>query len=124
MVCAWISPIPTHMDTEMGERLECVGELGNSQDVYAVAMTKKDVVAGHNISTPCSVFLRKGDSIQHYCNCNTLLFTRFATGWHGNLLLIVFQWGRKGCKKSSSLIITLQENNMNSSLNNKQRLFV
>lgn len=56
---------------EMGERLECVREPLNTKDAYAVAMTKNDVVVGHvphNISTPCSIFLRKGGSIHSIVN--------------------------------------------------------
>ena len=52
----------------MGERLEYVRE---PRDVYAVAMTKDDVVVGHvprNISTPCSIFLRNGGSIHSTVN--------------------------------------------------------
>ena len=50
----------------IGERLECVREPLNTKDAYTVAVTKNDVVVEHmplNISTPCSIFLRKGGSI-------------------------------------------------------------
>ena len=50
---------------DVGEELQCKMEHGNIHDMYAVAVTRENIVVGHlprNISTPChSLFLsRKG----------------------------------------------------------------
>ena len=50
----------------IGEELECKMEHENIHDLYAVAVTREDIVVGHlprNISTPCHLFLRKGGVI-------------------------------------------------------------
>ena len=50
----------------IGEELQCKMEHGNIHDIYAVAVTREDIVVGHlprNISTPCHLFLRKGGII-------------------------------------------------------------
>ena len=50
----------------IGEELQCKMEHGNIHDIYAVAVTREDIVVGHlprHISTPCHLFLRKGGSI-------------------------------------------------------------
>lgn len=49
-----------------GEMLECLREPDNAEDRYAVAMVKDSHVVGHvprAISTPCSIFMRKGGLI-------------------------------------------------------------
>ena len=50
----------------IGEELQCKMEHGNVHDMYAVAVTREDIVVGHlprNISTPCHLFLRRGGNI-------------------------------------------------------------
>ena len=51
----------------VGEIVECRREPENSRDRYAVAVTKDDAIIGHlprRISKICSLFLRRGGSIQ------------------------------------------------------------
>ena len=51
----------------VGEVLECVREPSNVIDRYAVAVTKNQIVVGHlpkKISRVCSLFLRRGGTIQ------------------------------------------------------------
>ena len=55
----------------LGEELQCKMEHGNVHDIYAVAVTRNDIVVGHlprNISTPCHLFLRKGGTISCVIN--------------------------------------------------------
>ena len=50
----------------VGEELSCVRETGNYRDPFAVAVVKSGVTVGHvpkKISCTCSVFLRKGGTI-------------------------------------------------------------
>ena len=51
----------------LGEELECIRETGNVHDLYAVGVVKTGTgTVGHlpkKISTPCSLFLRKGGNI-------------------------------------------------------------
>ena len=49
-----------------GEKLECIRELGNRVDVFAVAVIKSEKTVGHlprKISSICSIFLRHGGKI-------------------------------------------------------------
>ena len=53
-------------DAVIGEDLVCERETTNEHDRYAVAVVKDGVVIGHlprTISRPCSLFLRRGNSI-------------------------------------------------------------
>ena len=54
----------------IGELLPCEREAGNASDRYAVAVMKYFAVVGHvprKISTLCSIFLRRGGTIDsHY----------------------------------------------------------
>ena len=48
-------------EARVGEELSCEQEIGNSMDLYAVAVVKNDVTIGHiprRISLVCSLFLR------------------------------------------------------------------
>ena len=51
----------------IGESLDCVREHTNARDRYAVAVTRGGVIIGHiprRISRVCSIFLRKGGTMQ------------------------------------------------------------
>ena len=53
-------------DAIIGEELPCERETGNERDRYAVAIKKDGTIIGHlprKISRPCSLFLRRGNSI-------------------------------------------------------------
>ena len=50
-----------------GDILQCVRELSNRHDPYAVSVKKDGTIVGYvprKISTICSLFLRRGGSIQ------------------------------------------------------------
>ena len=57
----------------IGELLPCEREAGNASDRYAVAVMKDFAVVGHvprKISTICSIFLRRGGTIDcHITGC-------------------------------------------------------
>ena len=53
-------------DAVIGEELPCERETGNERDRYAVAVIKAGATIGHlprKVSRPCSLFLRRGNSI-------------------------------------------------------------
>lgn len=54
-------------EAAVGEVLDCEREPGNAKDRYAVAVKKEATVIGHlpkKISRVCSLFLRRGGSLQ------------------------------------------------------------
>ena len=49
-----------------GEELQCQREIGNSSDLYAVAVVKDSTIVGHlprKISRICTLFMRRGGAI-------------------------------------------------------------
>ena len=56
---------------DVEEELQCKMKHGNIHDMYAVAVTREDIVVGHlprNICTPCHLFLCKGGNISCVVN--------------------------------------------------------
>ena len=56
----------TIWDAVIGKSLQCVQEVGNVEDRYAVAIQRGDTVVGHlpqKISTLCSLFIKHGSTI-------------------------------------------------------------
>ena len=50
----------------LGEELQCQREIGNSSDLYAVAVLKDSTTVGHlprKISRICTLFIRRGGTI-------------------------------------------------------------
>jgi len=53
-------------EASVGERLNCIRQVGNHSDTFAVAVVKANDTVGHlprKISSICSIFLRNGGAI-------------------------------------------------------------
>ena len=54
-------------DAQVGEQLQCLREMSNPHDIYAIAILKLGVVVCYipqKISSICSSFLQRGGTIQ------------------------------------------------------------
>ena len=104
----------TIWDAVIGEHLQCVREVGNVEDRYAVAVRRGDSVIGHipqKISTLCSLFIRRGGTI----NCTVSGHRRYSrdlpqgglevpcqlhfTGMPNEVEKVMLYFGQKTCSE-------------------------
>ena len=79
----------------LGEQIGCVREPLNAMDRYAVALKKDGAVIGHltqKISRICSLFIRRGGTIECNCHRHKKIFIRFATRRARDTLYLIVQW--------------------------------
>ena len=82
-------------DVEEGEILNCIREISNPHDPYAVAVVKNAVTVGHvprKISALCSLFLRRSGTILYRVAGSRWrsMDLHCTTRWNGNSLHTYF----------------------------------
>ena len=94
-------------DAVIGEELPCERETGNKRDRYVVAVITAGETVGHfprKIFHPCSLFLRRGNSITCCMTGHQRYFSDLSQGGLKILCILLFEAEIKDIAKIKKLV--------------------